>query len=341
MVQHRSRVLFNRRHISIYAENPDRWRNDPLVAMYGQLLGVKDEQHESFVVAANSLREMRNLPADLRASAARVKASVLFKLMVQKAGALKLDLAEPWPLKDVEEALEAATRACTAYEEAIAESTEPALLEAVAVPCPDWGLAVSGTRKAHVEARKLRAEIRARRVQWLSRQARLAREAMEAAQRGDSLAGTEAADGLALAGLSRMVEEEEVRLLAVIECERMLEECLAVLVDDSEARALLKEMRARGQASLVIALKDLSIAYAMGYKLETSVQYILRALRIELEDPDAISNNVREQLRAAAEGIVELCTRTDIKGGAGQDPKAQQWGLEIGMAVAEFNMWGR
>merc|ERR1740123_1953083 len=197
--------------------------------MYGQLLAVRDAQQDAFLVAAETLRLQTNLPRDLRASASRTKASVLFQKAAKLFESLTISLEGPWPVSSFDETLQATTMACEAYAQALAESSDPDLCKQVEPHCPEWPAAVSAVQRAHVEVLKLRAELRFRQIRWYSRQAELARIVSEAAHgRRSNDEASRAVDSLQLAGLAPTVQEQDLWQCAANACEQVVGECMQI-----------------------------------------------------------------------------------------------------------------
>jgi len=204
--------------------------------MYGQLLAVRDAQQDAFLVAAETLRVQTNLPPDLRASASRTKASVLFQKAAKLFESLTISLEGPWPVSTFDETLQATTTACEAYAQALAESADPDLCRLVEPHCPEWPAAVSAVQRAHAEVLKLRAELRFRQIKWYSRQAELARVVSEAAHgRRSSDEASRAVDSLQIAGLAPTVQEQELWQLAANACDQLVAECTQIKLADSSS----------------------------------------------------------------------------------------------------------
>jgi len=313
--------------------------------MYGQLLGVRDSQREAFLVAAETLRARADLPRDLRASAGRTRASVLFQQAASLLESLRVGLEAPWPAEAFAEVIDAACRACDAYEAALAESSEPSLCHEVAPHCPEWPAAVEAVGKAAVEVRKLRAELRFREVKWHSRQAERARAVGAAAARpggaGDS--GLRAADELREVGLPPTIEEEEVWALAARAAETLVKECGEggeTARHDSDGA--LRALRSRGQALQMLCLKDLAVACAMSHKLDEAVEHMLAALRLRVDDPGTLAEGAVEQVQAAAQGLATLCGR-ELPAASTQQAAhaAASRAAELAQALADFGAWQR
>jgi len=332
------------RFLATYAENPARWQADPCVQMYGQLLAVRDAQQGAFLVAAETLRAQTNLPRDLRASASRTRASVLFQKAAKMFETLQISLDGPWPRETFEETLKATAAACEAYLEALAESADPQLCKEVEPHCPEWPAAIDAVRSAYTEVLKLRAELRFRQIRWHSQQAEHARVVSEAARRGGTNdEASKAVDALQGAGLLPTTQEQELWQLAADACDRLVEECVLIeparsthVVADSAVTAL----RSRGQALQALTLKDLAIAHAMAHDLETAVENILKALRVRVGNPSMLTQNAADQIQAAAKGVLELCGRqlhsaeTQAVGKAASSRAA-----EVAEAIAVFDAW--
>lgn len=337
----RGRQASWRRSLSTYAENPAQWQSDPCVQMYGQLLAVRDAQPDAFLVAAETLRAQLNLPRDLRASASRTRASVLFQTAGKLYEDLQMTLEGPWPGQGFDEALAAASRACEAYEDALAETSDPDLCKDVETHCPEWPAALAATEAAYVEVRKLRAVLREREVRWHGRQAEHARAISDAARRpgssGDGAA--RATEALHAAGLGLTVEEEDLLRIAVTAADSMIVECEASKrLGNLGSQTVLMQLRSKGQALKIMMLKDLAIASAMTYNLEVATEHIISALREIPADPAVLTESAAEQLRAAAKGVLELCGRELQRSDTQSQGKlVTQWATDISEAIALFD----
>lgn len=329
--------------MATYAENPGRWQSEPCVQMYGQLLMVRDAQQDAFLMAADTLRTQSNLPRDLRASAGRTRASVLFQKAAKVFDKLEIHVDAPWPQATFDETLGAATSACEAYAEALAESADPKLCEEVLPHCPEWADAITAVRNAYMEVLKLRAELRFRQIRWHSRQAERARVVSEAARRGG--AGDEASravDALQDAGLLPTTQEQELWQLATDACAKLIEECVQLTSPGSDTHSDLAAVRSRGQAIHALTLKELAVAQAMSHDLAAAVESIVQALHTRVSDPAQLTENQEEQIRAAAKGMFELCGRelraaeTKADGVA-----ASNRANEVTKAIASFDAWRR
>jgi len=324
------------------------------VQMYGKLLSAREAQPDAFLVAAETLRAQPHLPRDLKASVGRIRASVLFQTAAKLFEGLAISLEGPWPADAFDSVLEATTRACEAYAEAVAESGDPQLCKEVEPHCPEWQEALAAVRAAHAEVMKLRAELRFREIRWHSRQAERAKLLSEAAAgrgRGESTA--EASSALEAAGLSPMTaREEELLAQALAACESLVAECTG----DAAADPAVLALALRGRALRILLLKDLAVACAMVHRLEESVGHMLRALRTLRSGDEAPAEPAADgsafaelrqalgaageaQLRAAAQGVVELCRReitsADTQGAASS---AARWAGDVSQAVANLDV---
>lgn len=336
-----------------YAQDPLKWQVDPAVMMYGQLLKVRDTQPDAFLVAAETLRAQKNLPRDLRASATRARATVHFQKAAAAFEALSIAPDAPWPGPAFVEALAAATTACNAYEAAVAESADPELCIEVLPHVPQWPEVVRAAQTAHLEVRKLRAELRFKQINWHTKQAEHARAVAEAKREGSSggLAGRaatalEAAD---LAG-SEAEQERELWTLTAAACEELVAECAPGEEDLKEEEkgseagiattAALQALQARGLALQALTLKDLAVACAMDKDLEVSVGHMLRALQLRPRNTAALTGAGAEQIRVAAKGVLELCGRqmqTASEQVMGET--AALWAAKLSEAISGFDGW--
>ena len=121
------------------------------------MLPVRGVETEAFLTAASSLRS-QDVPNDLKASASRMSASVLFQQAAKAFESLDIQPDKVWPTT-FDGAVALSVRTCEAYKEAVAESSDAALCKEVAPFCPEWPAAVTSLRGAEVEARKLLAEL--------------------------------------------------------------------------------------------------------------------------------------------------------------------------------------
>jgi len=335
------------RHLRTYAENPAPWQSDPCVQMYGQLLAVRDAQQDAFLVAAETLRLQASLPPDLRASASRTKASVLFQKAAKLFESLTVSLEGPWPVSTFDETLQATTTACEAYAQALAESADPDLCRQVEPHCPEWPAAVLAVQRAHVEVLKLGAELRFRQIRWYSRQAELARVVSEAAHgRRSSDEASRAVDSLQLAGLAPTVQEQDLWQLAANACDQLVAECMPIeLVDTSSPSegadsSSLTVLQSRGQALQAITLKDLAISQALLHDLDAAVVSMLQALNIRVGDPAMLTKNAADQIKAAAQGMLKLCER-ELHQTAARGAAASNHAKDLASAISSFEAWCR
>eukprot|EP00401_Gymnodinium_catenatum_P000772 CAMPEP_0117471942 /NCGR_PEP_ID=MMETSP0784-20121206/7989_1 /TAXON_ID=39447 /ORGANISM="" /LENGTH=373 /DNA_ID=CAMNT_0005266073 /DNA_START=48 /DNA_END=1169 /DNA_ORIENTATION=+ len=335
------------RPFATYAADPGRWQADPCVQMYGQLLAVRDAQPGAFLVAAETLRAQPNLPKDLRASASRTRASVLFRQAAKLATPLNLGADSPWPKHEFVEALSAVSLACDAYDEALAESSEPALCREVAPHCPEWPEALVATKAAQLQAQKLRAELRFRQALWHGRQAERSRAIVEVERLGTSAveAAERAGAALKAVGLAD-ASEQSLWVEAASAAETLNEELVGVLshvADEHASATSRKELAAllsRGQALHMVLLKDLAVACAMSGRLEQAVGHMLAALRLRVQDPQALEDVAAEQVRAAAKGVLELCSRElGVAETRREANSVCSQGGEIAEAIAAFDAW--
>jgi len=325
------------RCFATYAEHPARWQSDPCVQMYGQLLAVRDAQEEAFLVAAETLRTQVDLPRDLRASASRTRASVLFKKAATSFQALHISLEEPWPEAAFEEALGHAAAAAEAYAQALKETGDPALIKEVEPHVPDWPKVLAHVSAAHTEVLKLRAELRFRQIRWHSRQAEHARVLGERARKGKASAddASIAAEALEKAGLPMTTEEQNLLAVSADACEKLVGECIR---DGDGTGSETSLLRSRAEAYRALVLKDLAIAHALVHELEAAVGHAVAALDMRVEDSILYTTEAAEQVRAAAEGVFVLCGHelraadTQLRG-----EQASFWAAKIATAMAKFD----
>lgn len=310
-------------------------------------MAVRDAQQDAFLVAAETLRLQTNLPPDLRASASRTKASVLFQKAAKLFEGLTVSLEGPWPVSAFDETLQATTAACEAYAQALAESADPELCRLVEPHCPEWPAAVSAVQRAHAEVLKLRVELRFRQIKWYGRQAELARVVSEAAHgRRSSDDASRAVDSMQVAGLAPTVQEQELWQLAADACDRLVAECAQAEPADTGPRSegagssSLAALRSRGQALQAITLKDLAISQALVHDLDAAVASMLLALSVRVGDPAVLSENAAEQIRAAAQGMLALCER-ELHQTAARGAAASKHATEMASAMSAFDAWYR
>eukprot|EP00928_Gymnodinium_smaydae_P033453 TRINITY_DN23964_c0_g5_i1.p2 TRINITY_DN23964_c0_g5~~TRINITY_DN23964_c0_g5_i1.p2 ORF type:complete len:433 (-),score=114.08 TRINITY_DN23964_c0_g5_i1:95-1393(-) len=329
-----------------YAANPGAWQADPFVQMYGQLLAVRDQNLEAFLMAADTLRQALHLPADLRASVGRTRATVLFQEAVRLTEGLQVSPEVPWPEEDFEKALAAATKACKAYDAAVGESSDPALCKALATLCPEWPEAVSITAVASVEVRKLRGELRLREARWHARHAEHARAVVAAArgEGGNGDAASRACEALHAAGLPATVEEVDLWDRAAAAARKLIEECAApeILPADANKAAAAQEalgaLRSQGQVLLMMALKDSAVACAMAHELDAAVKHMLDSLAVRVETAGILTPGAAEQVQAAAQGVMKLCFREmNAAGSQSVSEAVAQHGIDLGNALSAFN----
>mmetsp|Transcript_3121 Transcript_3121/g.7920 ORF Transcript_3121/g.7920 Transcript_3121/m.7920 type:complete len:362 (-) Transcript_3121:12-1097(-) len=335
--------LCSRRWIAIYAADPARWQSDPCIQMYGQMLCMRDQQTEAFVIAVDTMRSQRSVPSDLRASAGRSKAAVLFKSAAKSASELQLALDAPWPKPAFERAVSACQRACVAGEEAYVESSAPTLWAAVLPYCPEWPQAVSSARATYIESKKLLADLHLRHVRWVLRQANQARKATEEEGAADP-------ETLEAVGLLGTVEVSEVLKLAVDAADLLVAAAAPVVCNDDdfasgsrptqEEEAALRALRSKGQSLRIVASGDFAVALAKAGQLQVAGEQILRALQMRVEDVNALSIESFEQVREAANGILALCTHEAMNAETqAAASSAANLGRKVAEAISSFTSW--
>jgi len=308
---------------------------------------MRDQQTEAFVVAVDTMRAQRSVPSDLRASAARSKAAVIFKSAAKAASELDLALDAQWPSKSFDDAVSACERACAAGQEAYAESSNTTLWTAVLPHCPEWPEAVASARATYIEAKKLLADLHYRHVRWLLWQVRHARNATEEA---DPAAASEAVKHLEAAGLRGTCEVLQLQKLVVEAAERLVAAVAPVdCSNDSSATeslptqeevAALRALRSRGQALRMVAVADLAVEVAKSGELQAASEQILSALQMRVEDASKLDTNSFEQVREAANGMLALCTHEAMNAetqAAGSS--AATLGRKLAEAIANFTSW--
>lgn len=292
-------------------------------------------------MAANTLRSNMDLPRDLRASAARTCASLLFQKASTNFKQLKVNFDAPWPKSTFDEVLTSTNQACDAYEEAVAESSDPDLCKEIEAHCPEWPDVIAATQKGHVAVRTLLAALRFQEVSWHCQQVGHARAVAEAERHGVDLdnKGSSGMQALKAVGLSPKILEEDLCMSAFVAAKKVSEECI-IKHDtvDGDGNTTLLALRSRGQAFQMLILKDMAIACAMSKKIDKAVEHMLQALHTHVEDETYLPDMTVKQVQAAAEGLLELLKRELITAETQSQAKNVPSKInEIDVAVKLFN----
>lgn len=323
------------RHFATYAAEPQKWQSDEDVRQYAKFLAVEEKEPDAFIAAAVQLRSRADLPADLRASAGRSQARVLFRRAVKCYEALSINPRKSWPSEAYEEAVQASTRAYDLYTAVLDESKDQALIAELAEITQDWEAAVAATSAAYVEVRKLRATLCLLRARWLLAQVEQARAVAHAERSGASSAAFESAERLRSAGLPD-AKEDELLHEVVGAADRIAELCASDShVPTSED---LQKLRIQGQTLLIVNLKDLALACACNHRIEEAAQHMIRALSIRLDGGKPLPADIKEQVGMVAQAVWEHCTK-NLKSAATteQAEAAMRLSTTLGSSLMSFN----